>query len=93
MTTSAADYSCYRHGRNVFKVLARQTEKDLIAKVFLACSLAMDTSYKPPLALTVLAGIFLLIGAIFFLIVAIDILWRRGWKSMMWIMYGQLAQI
>lgn len=43
--------------------------------------------YKPPLALTVLAGIFLLLGAIFLLIVAIDIIWRRGWKSMMWIMY------
>jgi len=46
----------------------------------------MDDVYNPPLALTVLSGIFLLLGAIFFVIVAADIIWRRGWESMMLIM-------
>ena len=51
----------------------------------------MDETYHPPLALTVLSGIFLLLGAICFVIVAVDIIWRRGWQSMMLIMYRRLA--
>ena len=46
----------------------------------------MTSNYHVPLSLTVLAGIFLILGAICMLIVAIDIIWRRGWQSMMWIM-------
>ncbi|KAI9690214.1 MAG: hypothetical protein M1822_009175 [Bathelium mastoideum] len=46
----------------------------------------MTSDYHVPLSLTVLAGIFLALGAICMLIVAGDIIWRRGWESMMWIM-------
>ncbi|KAI6823633.1 hypothetical protein KC367_g5667 [Hortaea werneckii] len=46
----------------------------------------MDTAYSPPLALTVISGVFLALGAACALIVAGDILLRRGWQSMMWIM-------
>ncbi|KAI6826313.1 hypothetical protein KC332_g11893 [Hortaea werneckii] len=46
----------------------------------------MDTAYSPPLALTVISGVFLALGAACALIVASDILLRRGWQSMMWIM-------
>lgn len=46
----------------------------------------MESSYHVPTALTVLAGIFLLIGAICAIIVTADIIWRRGWRSMMLIM-------
>ncbi|KAL8794461.1 MAG: hypothetical protein Q9195_002934 [Heterodermia aff. obscurata] len=45
----------------------------------------MET-YQVPAALTVLAGIFLAIGAICAITVTFDILWRRGWKSMMSVM-------
>jgi hypothetical protein len=43
-------------------------------------------AYHPPLALTVISGIFLAFGALCGLIVLGDIIWRRGWKSMMLIM-------
>ncbi|KAF2479832.1 hypothetical protein BDY17DRAFT_326841 [Neohortaea acidophila] len=46
----------------------------------------MNSDYHPPLALTILSGIFLILGAICFLIVTVDIIWRRGWRSMMGIM-------
>ncbi|MCJ1286770.1 hypothetical protein MMC26_006116 [Xylographa opegraphella] len=46
----------------------------------------MDSQYQVPKALTVIAGIFLVAGALFLLVPIIDILNRRGWKSMMWIM-------
>ncbi|KAL9072296.1 MAG: hypothetical protein Q9157_005145 [Trypethelium eluteriae] len=46
----------------------------------------MTDDYHPPLALTILAGIFLALGAICMLIITVDIIWRRGWRSMMWIM-------
>ncbi|KAI6872399.1 hypothetical protein KC338_g2139 [Hortaea werneckii] len=46
----------------------------------------MDTAYSPPLALTVISGVFLALGAACALVVAGDILLRRGWQSMMWIM-------
>jgi len=46
----------------------------------------MDTAYSPPLALTVISGVFLALGAACALIVAGDILLRKGWQSMMWIM-------
>ncbi|KAI6826352.1 hypothetical protein KC340_g11722 [Hortaea werneckii] len=46
----------------------------------------MDTAYSPPLALTAISGVFLALGAACALVVAGDILLRRGWHSMMWIM-------
>jgi len=46
----------------------------------------MDSSYTPPTALTVVSCIFLAIGALCLLFIAGDILLRRGWQSMMWIM-------
>lgn len=46
----------------------------------------MDSGYSPPLALTILSGIFLCLGAVCAIIIAADILWRKGWQSMMWIM-------
>ena len=46
----------------------------------------MSSDYHVPLSLTVLAGIFLAFGAACMLIITGDIIWRRGWQSMMWIM-------
>ena len=47
----------------------------------------MDTPvYHPPLVLTILSAVFLALGAICFLVVAFDILLRRGWRNMMAIM-------
>ena len=46
----------------------------------------MESMYHVPKALTTLSGIFLALGAVGMLAVAIDILLRRGWKTMMWIM-------
>jgi hypothetical protein len=49
----------------------------------------MDTtmsSYTPPLALTIVAGVFLALGGLCGFIVLLDIVIRQGWKSMMWIM-------
>lgn len=48
--------------------------------------------YTPPLTLTILSGIFLALGAVCFLIVLGDIVWRRGWRSMMGVMIVSLAQ-
>lgn len=45
-----------------------------------------SSSYHVPTALTVLAAIFLLTGAICAIIVTADIVWRQGWRSMMLIM-------
>ena len=44
------------------------------------------TPYQVPTALTVLAGIFLALGAICLIIPIVDMVWRKGWRSMMWIM-------
>ena len=46
----------------------------------------MDATYTPPTALTILSGIFLILGAICALVIVGDIVWRRGWRNMMWIM-------
>ena len=46
----------------------------------------MDSGYHVPKPLTVLAGIFLALGAVAMVVVTADILWRRGWKTMMLIM-------
>ncbi|KAF2101665.1 hypothetical protein NA57DRAFT_35704 [Rhizodiscina lignyota] len=46
----------------------------------------MESTYKEPTALIVLSGIFLALGAVFALITIVDMIWRQGWKSMMWIM-------
>jgi hypothetical protein len=46
---------------------------------------AMD-AYHVPKSLNILAGIFLALGAVCGLVVLGDIIWRRGWRSMMWIM-------
>jgi len=45
-----------------------------------------DDGYHVPKALTILAGIFLVAGAILLVIPLVDITYRRGWRSMMWIM-------
>lgn len=42
--------------------------------------------YTPPLSLTIIGAIFLLFGGVFSGIITLDILWRRGWKTMMGIM-------
>ncbi|KAF2663893.1 hypothetical protein BT63DRAFT_430142 [Microthyrium microscopicum] len=47
---------------------------------------SMGMDYHPPEALTIIAGIFLVFGGLCGLIVLGDIIWRRGWKSMMLIM-------
>ncbi|KAL8646752.1 MAG: hypothetical protein Q9226_006729 [Calogaya cf. arnoldii] len=46
--------------------------------------------YEIPTALTILAGIFLALGAICPVIPIVDIVWRKGWKSM--IHYGPSTQ-
>jgi hypothetical protein len=43
-------------------------------------------NYEPAKALTILSGIFLLLGGICGLIVLGDIIVRQGWKSMMGVM-------
>jgi len=43
-----------------------------------------------PKALTILAGVFLISGGIFAIFPIVDTVVRRGWKSMMWIMYARL---
>jgi hypothetical protein len=43
-------------------------------------------SYRPPLSLVVLGTIFIGFGLIGSLVVGLDILYRRGWRSMMGIM-------
>lgn len=48
--------------------------------------MAMEHTYEPPLALTIISGIFLGVGAICAVGVALDIIRRRGWQSMMGIM-------
>lgn len=49
-------------------------------------STEMNHNYHPPLALTIISGVFLALGAVCFLVIAGDILWRRGWRSMMAVM-------
>jgi hypothetical protein len=49
------------------------------------CIWAMD-NHTPPLSLTILGAIFLLTGAICACIITIDIIIRKGWQTMMWIM-------
>jgi len=46
----------------------------------------MEPPYSPPLALTIIAGIFLGIGALCLLIATVDIIWQRGWRTMMGVM-------
>jgi hypothetical protein len=51
----------------------------------------MSTSamaYVPPLSLTILGAIFLLIGAISAVFITLDILIQQGWRRMMGIMYA-----
>jgi len=43
-------------------------------------------SYQVPTALTVIAGVFLGFGALCGIATLADIIWRRGWNSMMLIM-------
>jgi hypothetical protein len=47
----------------------------------------MDTQYVPPLSLTILGAIFLLIGAVCAAFIYVDILLGRRWRRMMKIMY------
>ena len=47
----------------------------------------MDNAYVPPLSMTILGAIFLLFGALCSIIIALDILVRKGWRTMMGIMY------
>ncbi len=44
---------------------------------------SMNHGYKEPLVLTIISAVFLILGAICFLIIVVDIVWRRGWRSMM----------
>lgn len=46
----------------------------------------MDNAYTPPLSLTIIGAISLLLGVVFAAVVAVDILLRKGWRSMMGIM-------
>jgi len=47
----------------------------------------MDDGYVPPLGLTIVGAIFLLLGAISALLLTVDIVLRKGWRTMMGIMY------
>jgi hypothetical protein len=46
----------------------------------------MDSDYHESTALIAVSGVFLGLGALFFLINVVDIVWRQGWRSMMLIM-------
>ena len=46
-------------------------------------------AYSPPLALTVISSISIGVAAVVALWISLDIIWRRGWKSMMAVMYVQ----
>ncbi|KAF2261310.1 hypothetical protein CC78DRAFT_522025 [Lojkania enalia] len=46
----------------------------------------MENAYEVPVSLTTIGTIFIASGAAAALWIAGDIAWRRGWKSMMWIM-------
>lgn len=50
----------------------------------------METDYMPPPILTISSGVSLALGAICFLLIAGDIIWRKGWKSMMGVMIVKL---
>jgi len=44
------------------------------------------SSYYPPLSLDILGAISLLLGVILATVILVDILMRKGWRSMMAIM-------
>ena len=46
-----------------------------------------DTRYQPPLSLTILGTIFIGIAGCISLFITQDIIRRKGWKSMMGVMY------
>jgi hypothetical protein len=46
----------------------------------------MDSQYHETTALIAVSGVFLGFGALFLIVVLADIVWRNGWRSMMWIM-------
>jgi hypothetical protein len=46
----------------------------------------MEDEYTPPLSLTIIGAIFLLVGVISAVILAIDIAITKGWRTMMGIM-------
>ena len=50
---------------------------------------ANQRAYSPPLALTVISSISIGVAAVVALWISLDIIWRRGWKSMMAVMYVQ----
>lgn len=50
-------------------------------------------SYSPPLSLVIVGTIFIGLGLIGSLAVGLDILYRRGWRSMMVIMCVKIAYL
>lgn len=49
----------------------------------------MESDYQVPTSLTVVSGVFLAIGAVLMIVVTADIVWRRGWRTMMVIMEAE----
>ncbi len=49
----------------------------------------MDSDYVPPLGLTIISSISIGIAGLVALWIMLDIIWRRGWKTMMAIMFAQ----
>lgn len=47
---------------------------------------ATDYLYDPPLALTIVSSVSIGLGGLAAFTIAFDIIWRRGWRSMMAIM-------
>lgn len=43
--------------------------------------------YTPPLALTIISSIFISVAALGSLWILLDIVYRKGWRTMMAIMY------
>ena len=48
----------------------------------------MGSEYTPPLGLTIISSISIGVAGLVALWIAFDIAWRRGWETMMAIMYG-----
>ena len=49
------------------------------------------STYTPPLSLTILSAIFIGAFALCALWIALDIIYRQGWKSMMAVMYTAVS--
>ena len=47
----------------------------------------MQSEYTPPLGLTIISSISIGIAGLVALWIMLDIIWRKGWKTMMAIMY------